>query len=113
MTASVTDPAGNTGTASGNDGSVDTTASSAPLVEIRDGADNIISANEREEGVDVIIRLPADAKVGDRLDVDWNGDGVPDSSKILTADDIARTQLNLTIPATDLPVNGPSQLMRP
>ncbi|WP_162626798.1 retention module-containing protein [Aeromonas allosaccharophila] len=106
VTATVTDPAGNTGTAT-DDGSVDSTAPSAPQVEILDGADNVISANERETGVGVIIRLPGDAKVGDRLDVDWNSDGVPDSSKILTADDIGRTQVTLTIPATDLPVNGP------
>ncbi|MDF2393555.1 retention module-containing protein, partial [Aeromonas sp. 2MA4] len=106
VTANVTDPAGNTGTAT-DDGSVDSTAPSAPLVEIQDGADNVISANERENGVDVIIRLPADAKVGDRLDVDWNGDGVPDSSSILTADDISKTLVTLTIPTTDLPVNGP------
>ncbi|WP_346210540.1 retention module-containing protein, partial [Aeromonas salmonicida] len=106
VTANVTDPAGNTATAT-DDGSVDSTAPSAPLVEIQDGADNVISANERENGVDVIIRLPADAKVGDRLDVDWNGDGVPDSSSILTADDINKTQVTLTIPTTDLPVNGP------
>ncbi|WCH23675.1 retention module-containing protein [Aeromonas salmonicida] len=106
VTANVTDPAGNTATAT-DDGSVDSTAPSAPLVEIQDGADNVISANERENGVDVIIRLPADAKVGDRLDVDWNGDGVPDSSSILTADDISNTQVTLTIPTTDLPVNGP------
>ncbi|HBL02603.1 MAG TPA: RTX toxin, partial [Aeromonas salmonicida] len=105
VTANVTDPAGNTATAT-DDGSVDSTAPSAPLVEIQDGADNVISANERENGVDVIIRLPADAKVGDRLDVDWNGDGVPDSSSILTADDISNTQVTLTIPTTDLPVNG-------
>ncbi|MFB3241226.1 retention module-containing protein, partial [Aeromonas salmonicida] len=106
VTANVTDPAGNTATAT-DDGSVDSTAPSAPLVEIQDGADNVISANERENGVDVIIRLPADAKVGDRLDVDWNGDGVPDSSSILTADDISKTLVTLTIPTTDLPVNGP------
>ncbi|MBW3808361.1 retention module-containing protein [Aeromonas hydrophila] len=106
VTASVTDPAGNTGTAT-DDGSVDSTAPSAPQVEIQDGADNVISANERENGVDVIIRLPGDAKAGDRLDVDWNGDGVPDSSRILTTDDIGRTQVTLTIPTTDLPVNGP------
>ncbi|HEA3091757.1 TPA: retention module-containing protein, partial [Aeromonas salmonicida] len=106
VTANVTDPAGNTATAT-DDGTVDSTAPSAPLVEIQDGADNVISANERENGVDVIIRLPADAKVGDRLDVDWNGDGVPDSSSILTADDISNTQVTLTIPTTDLPVNGP------
>ncbi|WP_447832734.1 retention module-containing protein, partial [Aeromonas salmonicida] len=106
VTANVTDPAGNTASAT-DDGSVDSTAPSAPLVEIQDGADNVISANERENGVDVIIRLPADAKVGDRLDVDWNGDGVPDSSSILTADDISKTQVTLTIPTTDLPVNGP------
>ncbi|MGE6287518.1 retention module-containing protein, partial [Aeromonas media] len=106
VTASVTDPAGNTGTAA-DDGSVDSTAPSAPLVEIQDGADNIISANERESGVDIIIRLPADAKVGDRLDVDWNGDGVPDSTSILTTDDINKAQVNLTIPTTDLPNNGP------
>ncbi|WP_447826105.1 retention module-containing protein, partial [Aeromonas salmonicida] len=106
VTANVTDPAGNTASAT-DDGSVDSTAPSAPLVEIQDGADNVISANERENGVDVIIRLPADAKVGDRLDVDWNGDGVPDSSSILTADDIGNTQVTLTIPTTDLPVNGP------
>ncbi|MCY9824372.1 retention module-containing protein, partial [Aeromonas media] len=105
VTANVTDPAGNTGTAT-DDGSVDGTAPSAPLVEIQDGADNIISSNERENGVNVIIRLPADAKVGDRLDVDWNGDGVPDASSILTADDIGKTQITLTIPTTDLPVNG-------
>ncbi|MGL5814733.1 MAG: retention module-containing protein, partial [Aeromonas sp.] len=106
VTASVTDPSGNTGTATDN-GSVDSTAPSAPLVEIQDGADNVISANERANGVDVIIRLPADAKVGDRLDVDWNGDGVPDSSSVLTADDINKAQVNLTIPTTDLPTNGP------
>ncbi|PTT46776.1 retention module-containing protein, partial [Aeromonas sp. HMWF014] len=106
VTANVTDPAGNTGTAT-DDGSVDSTVPSAPLVDIQDGADNVITANERENGVDVIIRLPADAKVGDRLDVDWNGDGVPDSSSILTADDIGKTQVTLTIPTTDLPVNGP------
>ncbi|WP_446905237.1 retention module-containing protein [Aeromonas veronii] len=106
VTASVTDPAGNTGTATDN-GSVDSTAPSAPQVEILDGADNVISANERETGVGVIIRLPGDAKAGDRLDVDWNGDGVPDSSRILTTDDIGRTQVTLTIPTTDLPVNGP------
>ncbi|HGY1015807.1 TPA: retention module-containing protein, partial [Aeromonas salmonicida subsp. smithia] len=106
VTANVTDPAGNTASAT-DDGSVDSTAPSAPLVEIQDGADNVISANERENGVDVIIRLPADAKVGDRLDVDWNGDGVPDSSSILTVDDISNTQVTLTIPTTDLPVNGP------
>ncbi|WP_252353637.1 retention module-containing protein [Aeromonas jandaei] len=106
VTASVTDPAGNTGTATDN-GNVDSTAPSAPQVEILDGADNVISANERETGVGVIIRLPGDAKAGDRLDVDWNGDGVPDSSRILTTDDIGRTQVTLTIPTTDLPVNGP------
>ena len=106
VTASVTDPVGNTGTAT-DDGSVDSTAPSAPQVEIQDGADNVISANERENGMDVIIRLPGDAKAGDRLDVDWNGDGVPDSSRILTTDDIGRTQVTLTIPTTDLPVNGP------
>ncbi|WP_429023680.1 retention module-containing protein, partial [Aeromonas allosaccharophila] len=106
VTATVTDPAGNTVTATDN-GSVDSTAPSAPQVEILDGADNVISANERETGVGVIIRLPGDAKVGDRLDVDWNSDGVTDSSKILTADDVGRTQVTLTIPTTDLPVNGP------
>uniref|UniRef100_UPI0020964F47 VCBS domain-containing protein n=1 Tax=Vibrio paracholerae TaxID=650003 RepID=UPI0020964F47 len=106
VTATVTDPAGNTGTAT-DDGSVDSTAPSAPQVEIQDGADNVISANERENGVDVIIRLPDDAKAGDRLEVDWNGDGVPDASRTLTNDDIGRTQVTLTIPTTDLPVNGP------
>ncbi|MCF7719048.1 retention module-containing protein, partial [Aeromonas jandaei] len=106
VTASVTDPAGNTGNAS-DTGSVDSTAPSAPQVEIQDGADNVISANERENGVNVIIRLPGDAKVGDRLDVDWNGDGVPDSTTTLTASDIGKTQVTLTIPTTDLPVNGP------
>ncbi|WP_217564087.1 VCBS domain-containing protein, partial [Vibrio cholerae] len=106
VTATVTDPAGNTGTAT-DDGSVDSTAPSAPQVEIQDGADNVISANERENGVDVIIRLPDDAKAGDRLEVDWNGDGVPDASRTLTTDDIGRTQVTLTIPTTDLPVNGP------
>ncbi|MEH8245495.1 retention module-containing protein, partial [Aeromonas veronii] len=105
VTATVTDPAGNTGSAT-DDGSVDSASPSAPQVEILDGADSVISANERETGVGVIIRLPGDAKVGDRLDVDWNGDGVPDSSTILTADDIGRTQVTLTIPTTDLPVNG-------
>ncbi|WP_439832451.1 retention module-containing protein, partial [Aeromonas veronii] len=106
VTATVTDPAGNTGSAT-DDGSVDSASPSAPQVEILDGVDSVISANERETGVGVIIRLPGDAKVGDRLDVDWNGDGVPDSSTILTADDIGRTQVTLTIPTTDLPVNGP------
>ncbi|WP_378004739.1 retention module-containing protein, partial [Aeromonas jandaei] len=106
VTASVTDPAGNTGNAT-DSGSIDSTAPSAPQVEIQDGTDNVISSNERENGVNVIIRLPGDAKAGDRLDVDWNGDGVPDSSKILTTDDIGRTQVTLTIPTTDLPVNGP------
>ncbi len=106
VTATVTDPAGNTGTAT-DDGSVDSTAPSAPQVEIQDGVDNVISANERENGVDVIIRLPDDAKAGDRLEVDWNGDGVPDASRTLTTDDIGRTQVTLTIPTTDLPVNGP------
>ncbi|EOX3426502.1 Ig-like domain-containing protein, partial [Vibrio cholerae] len=106
VTATVTDPAGNTGTAT-DDGSVDSTAPSAPQVEIQDGADNVISANERENGVDVIIRLPDDTKAGDRLEVDWNGDGVPDASRTLTNDDIGRTQVTLTIPTTDLPVNGP------
>ncbi|WP_368192490.1 retention module-containing protein, partial [Aeromonas sp. s8] len=106
VTATVTDPAGNTGSAT-DDGSVDSASPSAPQVEILDGTDSVISANERETGVGVIIRLPGDAKIGDRLDVDWNGDGVPDSSTILTADDIGRTQVTLTIPTTDLPVNGP------
>ncbi|WP_429195089.1 retention module-containing protein, partial [Aeromonas veronii] len=106
VTATVTDPAGNSGTAT-DDGSVDSASPSAPQVEILDGVDSVISANERETGVGVIIRLPGDAKVGDRLDVDWNGDGVPDSSTILTADDIGRTQVTLTIPTTNLPVNGP------
>ncbi|MBL0483409.1 retention module-containing protein, partial [Aeromonas veronii] len=106
VTATVTDPAGNSGSAT-DDGSVDSASPSAPQVEILDGVDSVISANERETGVGVIIRLPGDAKVGDRLDVDWNGDGVPDSSTILTADDIGRTQVTLTIPTTDLPVNGP------
>ncbi|MEZ6932623.1 retention module-containing protein, partial [Aeromonas sp. S16(2024)] len=107
VTATIVDAAGNISPEGSDSATMDTTAPSAPLVEIQDGADNIISANEREEGVDVIIRLPADAKVGDRLDVDWNGDGVPDSTSILTIDDINKAQVNLTIPTTELPINGP------
>ncbi|MDX5050255.1 Ig-like domain-containing protein, partial [Vibrio cholerae] len=73
VTATVTDPAGNTGTAT-DDGSVDVTATGKPSVLIDSGDDNIINAEEAKGGVAVTITLPAGTNpASDTLHLDING----------------------------------------
>ncbi|HFG1946777.1 TPA: Ig-like domain-containing protein, partial [Vibrio cholerae] len=73
VTASVTEPAGNTGTAT-DDGSVDVTATGKPSVLIDSGDDNIINAEEAKGGVAVTITLPAGTNpASDTLHLDING----------------------------------------
>ena len=102
--AGVKDPAGNEGKAT-DKGSVDTTAPSAPVVEIQDGGDGHLNAGEIKDGVEVKITLPADAEPGDVLNVDYDGDGKPDFSKELTAEDI-KDGVTLTVPENKIPTEG-------
>ena len=70
VTASVTDTAGNTGSAA-DSGSIDTTATAAPTVLITEDSDDngTISNRELSGTVGVKVTLPADAVAGDVLNV--------------------------------------------
>ena len=52
------------------------------------------------------ITLPKDANAGDVLKVDTDGDGLPDVTKVLTADDIKKGNVDVDIPAEDIPNSG-------
>ena len=101
----VTDAAGNSGEKGSDSATVDTTAPSAPVVEIQDGGDGHLNAGEIKDGVEVKITLPADAEPGDVLNVDYDGDGKPDFSKELTAEDI-KDGVTLTVPENKIPTEG-------
>ncbi|WP_104489761.1 beta strand repeat-containing protein [Acinetobacter indicus] len=104
VTADATDDSGNVGP-SDTDTAKDVTSPSRPAVTIQDGGDGQLSKAEVEAGVQVKIDLPADAKPGDTLNVDTDGDGTPDVTKVLTQDDITNG-VTITVPAEDVPTSG-------
>ena len=106
LTASVTvtDTAGNTGSAATDTSNVDTAAPSAPTaVSINDG-DGLISDAERTAGVSVDITLPGDAVAGDTVTVD-TGTGTP-IEVILSAADITAGSITPTLPTANIPASG-------
>ena len=106
LTASVTitDAAGNTGSAATDTSNVDTAAPSAPTaVSINDG-DGLISDAERTAGVSVDITLPGDAVAGDTVTVD-TGTGTP-IEVILSAADITAGSITPTLPTANIPASG-------
>ncbi|HPT50353.1 MAG TPA: retention module-containing protein, partial [Accumulibacter sp.] len=82
------------------------TVPGAPTVSIPDGGDGVLNAAEVAAGVKANIGLPSNATAGDSLKVDTNGDGIPDMTHTLTADDIAAGKVTVTIPPGDIPANG-------
>ncbi|MFZ7318019.1 hypothetical protein, partial [Avibacterium avium] len=69
-----------------------------PGVEILDGGDGVLNGKEIEDGVQVKVTLPNDAKEGDTVEVDTDGDGQPDVTKTLTPEDIANGSIIVDVP---------------
>ncbi|MCW9709729.1 Ig-like domain-containing protein [Avibacterium sp. 21-586] len=99
------DQAGNQSAPDTDSALIDTLAPSKPIVEIRDGGDEHLNKEEVDNGVIAHITPPTDAKPGDKLDVDTNGDGKPDVTKTLTEDDI-NNGVDVTIPPAHIPTEG-------
>ncbi|MFZ7317957.1 hypothetical protein, partial [Avibacterium avium] len=111
VTATVTDKGGNTGTDSDTAKEpIDLTDKEPPRgqpgVEILDGGDGVLNGKEIEDGVQVKVTLPKDAKEGDKVEVDTDGDGQPDVTKTLTPEDIANGSIIVDVPADDIPETG-------
>ncbi|MCV6615939.1 MAG: Ig-like domain-containing protein, partial [Cellvibrionaceae bacterium] len=87
-----TDLAGNTGPASEELYFIVGLDNAEPVagVTILDGGDEHLSSIELSAKVGVEIELSDDIKVGDRVDVDVNGDGIADGSYTVTGDDIGK-----------------------
>ncbi|WP_176552658.1 beta strand repeat-containing protein [Testudinibacter sp. TR-2022] len=105
VTAQVKDVAGNLSPEGKDSAVIDTTAPSKPTVDILDGGDGKLNKAEIDAGVQVKVTPPTDAKPGDVLNVDTNGDGKPDYTKTLTADDISNG-VTITVPAAHVPSEG-------
>ena len=75
-------------------------------MSINDGGDGVLSAAEIAAGVTADITLPADAAAGDTLDVDTDGDGIPDVTVVLSAADITAGVVTITVPPADIPADG-------
>ncbi|MBU3024300.1 gliding motility-associated C-terminal domain-containing protein [Zobellia galactanivorans] len=76
---------------------IDTTAPSAPTVEITEDTDDngFISEDELSGGIDAVVTLPADAAEGDTVTItDGNGGS---QTVVLTATDIANTTIAVVI----------------
>ncbi|MFN3580443.1 MAG: retention module-containing protein, partial [Pseudomonas sp.] len=88
ITATVTDPAGNTGPEGTDSALLDTTAPGAPVVVITEDTNNdgFINADELDGDIDVEITIPGDAQAGDTLTVT---DGTETQTFVLTPEQIA------------------------
>ncbi len=93
-TATITDKAGNKGGPAEDYATMDTSRPGKPIVKIIEDkdSDGYIYKSELEGDIDISVVLPAGAKAGQVVYVDWNGDGVADAQKTLTLDDITTGQ---------------------
>ncbi|KIM06124.1 MAG: hypothetical protein KN64_01125 [Sulfurovum sp. AS07-7] len=73
--------------------------------QIKDGGDGFLSKEEIDKGVQADIEIK-NAKVGDILNVDTDGDGKADIIKVLTQEDIDKGVVTIDIPKEDIPANG-------
>ncbi|WP_171261374.1 beta strand repeat-containing protein [Acinetobacter indicus] len=108
VVAEATDTSGNTGEPA-KAMAPDVTAPSAPTsvtIALDANDDGMISATEKGMATttDVVVGLPADAKTGDVVQVDTNGDGTPEYTYTLTDADI--TAKEATVPDVRLPADG-------
>ncbi|WP_077403016.1 Ig-like domain-containing protein [Cellulophaga omnivescoria] len=94
VTATITDPVGNTSNPGSDSISVNTAPTSAPVVVITEDANNdaIINSTELVGDIDVTITLPSEAIAGDILTI--NG-----TNQTLTAADITATEVTTTFPS--------------
>ncbi|WKX76575.1 gliding motility-associated C-terminal domain-containing protein [Zobellia laminariae] len=96
--AFITDVAGNVGDDSATDTAIlDTTAPSAPTVEITEDTNNdgLISEDELTGDIDARVSLPIDAEVGDTVTItDGNGNS---QDVVLTATDITNEYIDVVI----------------
>ncbi len=93
-TATITDKAGNKGGPAEDFATMDTSRPGRPIVQIAEDkdSDGYIYKSELEGDIDISVVLPAGAKAGQVVYVDWNGDGVADAQKTITLDDITTGQ---------------------
>ena len=81
--------AGNIGELGEGVSDVDNRAPDRPMsIEILNGADDLLDFGELSAKVTVKVRLVETAKVGEKLHIDVNGDGVADAIHTLTIDDL-------------------------
>ncbi|MGJ8733619.1 MAG: beta strand repeat-containing protein, partial [Cellulophaga sp.] len=94
VTATITDPVGNTSTPGTDTVNVNTVATSTPTVVITEDVNNdaIINSTELVGDIDVTITLPTEAVAGDILTI--NG-----TNQTLTAADITATEVTTTFPS--------------
>ncbi|WP_270828551.1 retention module-containing protein [Aeromonas sp. Y318-1] len=99
VTASVTDPAGNTGTAT-DDGSVDSTAPDLAItLDENITADDVINAAEAGQQIPVSGTVGGDVKVGDTVTLTVNG-------KTFTGLVLADKTFSINVPGSDLVADG-------
>ncbi|WP_208121921.1 Ig-like domain-containing protein [Spirabiliibacterium mucosae] len=105
-TATISDKAGNSAGPVQDSARLETTAPGKPVVTILEDANNdgFINGDELKGDIDVSVTLPGTAKVGDKVQVDTNGDGKPDYTKELTQDDI--THGSISVPNVKNPGEG-------
>ena len=103
VTATLTDPAGNTSPEGSDTATIDTTAPSAPVVVIDEDAndDGLIGEGELDGPVNATVELPTDAQPGDTLTVtDQDGN-------VLFDEPITQDHIDNGVPVeTTAPVDG-------
>ncbi len=106
-TATITDLAGNTGGPVDDYARFYLIAPGKPTVTIVEDKDNDghIVPSELDGDIDINVTLPGNAKAGDVVHIDLNGDGESDDSKVLTLDDINKGTVPFTMPQADVKDN--------
>ena len=90
---------------------LDTIAPDAPVVEIVNGDDNVLNIEELTNDVRVNVTLSANTVAGDKLEIDFNGDGIIDQTYIVKAKDVGGT-LHFDVSAADLGVSTHSKIAK-
>ena len=78
-------------------------------VDINTGTDDVLNSEEINKEVEVSIGLPSNAKVGDIVQIDANGDGTIDATHIIQTGE-AGTIISITLPSGVLVPNSSGEV---
>lgn len=75
-------------------------------IEIQDPTPNTPLTEADRKNLSATVRLPENAKEGDVIELDTNGDGKPDASHTITKDDLNAKEVNIKLPEASIPTSG-------